>query len=123
MMNPVGACVGLRGARVQEVVRALNSEAIDVVTWSEDPLELLEVRLPSAYVKGIIYDHNEKAHVEVVVPDDQLSKAIGRQGQNVRLASQLTNLRIDIFSESKYNKVIMSAVRALGNRRIKRRSH
>lgn len=111
-VDPVGACVGLRGARVQEVVRALNGEAIDIVTWSEDPLEFVRGAIAPAHMsKGIIYyDHNNKAHVEVVVPDDQLSKAIGRQGQNVRLASQLTNLRIDIFSESKYNKVIMGAV-------------
>lgn len=111
-VDPVGACVGLRGARVQEVVRALNGEAIDIVTWSEDPLEFVRGAIAPAHMsKGVIYyDHHGKAHVEVVVPDDQLSKAIGRQGQNVRLASQLTNLRIDIFSETKYNKIILDAV-------------
>ena len=114
-VDPVGACVGLRGARVQEVVRALNGEAIDIVTWSEDPLEFVRGAIAPAHMsKGVIYyDHHGKAHVEVVVPDDQLSKAIGRQGQNVRLASQLTNLRIDIFSETRYNKIIMDAVAEL----------
>ena len=114
-VDPVGACVGLRGSRVQSVVRVLNGEAIDIVTWSEDPLEFVRGAIaPAQMSKGILfYDANGRTHVEVVVPDDQLSKAIGRKGQNVRLASQLTNLRIDIFSESKYNKVVMDAVSEL----------
>jgi transcription termination/antitermination protein NusA len=114
-VDPVGACVGLRGSRVQEVVRALNGEAIDIVPWSEDPLEFVRGAIaPAIMTRGIIYyDQNDKKNIEIVVPDDQLSKAIGRQGQNVRLASQLTRFKIDIHSESKYKKMIEVATEEL----------
>lgn len=110
-VDPVGACVGLRGTRVQEVVRSLNNESIDIVPWSEDPLEYVRQAIaPATMSKGILYyDNQNKVNVEVIVPDLQLSKAIGKQGQNVRLASQLTGFKIDIFPESKYAKNLETA--------------
>ena len=114
-VDPVGACVGLRGSRVQEVVRSLNGEAIDIVLWSEDPLIYVKGAIqPANMVKGVLYyDNTDKINVEVVVPDNQLSKAIGRRGQNVKLASQLTGFKIDVFSETDYNAKLESAEQQL----------
>ena len=97
-IDPVGACVGMRGSRVQAVVNELQGEKIDIVTWSENAATFLANALAPAEVSKIFL-YEEKNKVEVVIPDDQLSLAIGRKGQNVKLASNLTNLEIDILTE------------------------
>ena len=97
-IDPVGACVGMRGSRVQAVVNELQGEKIDIVTWSENQATFLANALAPAEVSKIFL-YEEKNKVEVVIPDEQLSLAIGRKGQNVKLASALTNLEIDILTE------------------------
>jgi len=97
-IDPVGACVGMRGSRVQAVVNELQGEKIDIVTWSENQATFLANALAPAEVSKIFL-YEEKNKVEVVIPDEQLSLAIGRKGQNVKLASVLTNLEIDILTE------------------------
>ena len=98
-IDPVGACVGMRGSRVQAVVGELQGEKIDIIQWSPDPATFIVNALAPAEVAKVVLD--EEAHrIEVVVPDDQLSLAIGRRGQNVRLASQLTGWDIDILTEA-----------------------
>lgn len=97
-VNPVLACVGVRGARVQAVVTELQGEKIDIVEYAADPATFVVNALSSAEVSKVVIDEN-KNRIEVVVPDDQLSLAIGRRGQNVRLASQLTGWNIDILTE------------------------
>ena len=97
-IDPVGACVGMRGSRVQAVVNELQGEKIDIVTWSSNQATFLANALAPAEVSKIFL-YEEKNKVEVVIPDDQLSLAIGRKGQNVKLASNLTNLEIDILTE------------------------
>ena len=97
-IDPVGACVGMRGSRVQAVVNELQGEKIDIVTWSDNQATFLANALAPAEVSKIFL-YEEKNKVEVVIPDDQLSLAIGRKGQNVKLASNLTNLEIDILTE------------------------
>ena len=97
-IDPVGACVGMRGSRVQAVVNELQGEKIDIVTWSENQATFLANALAPAEVSKIFL-YEEKNKVEVVIPDEQLSLAIGRKGQNVKLASGLTNLEIDILTE------------------------
>ena len=97
-IDPVGACVGMRGVRVQAVVQELQGERIDIIPWSADPATFIVNALAPAEVTKVVLD--EDTHrVEVVVPDEQLSLAIGRRGQNVRLASQLTSWQIDILTE------------------------
>ena len=97
-IDPVGACVGMRGSRVQAVVNELHGEKIDVVHWSEDPAVLVVSALaPAAIQKVIIDDQNKR--IEVILTEENLSKAIGRRGQNVRLASKLINFEIDILTE------------------------
>ncbi|MHC0052077.1 transcription termination factor NusA [Actibacterium sp. D379-3] len=98
-IDPVGACVGMRGSRVQAVVNELQGEKIDIIPWNEDQPTFLVNALQPAEVTKVVLDE-EAERIEVVVPDDQLSLAIGRRGQNVRLASQLTGLDIDIMTES-----------------------
>jgi N utilization substance protein A len=98
-IDPVGACVGMRGSRVQAVVGELQGEKIDIVPWSMDPATFVVNALAPAEVAKVVMDE-EQRRVEVVVPDDQLSLAIGRRGQNVRLASQLTGWDIDILTEA-----------------------
>jgi N utilization substance protein A len=98
-IDPVGACVGMRGSRVQAVVNELQGEKIDIIPWNEDQATFLVNALQPAEVTKVVFDEVE-GNIEVVVPDEQLSLAIGRRGQNVRLASQLTNLDIDIVTES-----------------------
>ena len=98
-VDPVGACVGMRGTRVQAVVQELRGERIDIVLWRSDPAEYVCRALAPAQVSKIIMDEDGRA-MEVIVPDDQLSLAIGRKGQNVRLASQLTGWKLDLRSES-----------------------
>ncbi|MDV7141054.1 transcription termination factor NusA [Tropicimonas sp. TH_r6] len=97
-IDPVGACVGMRGSRVQAVVNELQGEKIDIIPWNEDMPTFLVNALQPAEVSKVVLDE-EAERIEVVVPDEQLSLAIGRRGQNVRLASQLTGLDIDIMTE------------------------
>lgn len=103
-VDPVGACVGFKGSRVQRVVQELRGEKIDIIEWSPDPARFVMHALSPANVSEVIIDDNEKM-LEVIVPDDQLSLAIGRKGQNVRLASQLLDWKIDIKSESKNQEI------------------
>ena len=98
-IDPVGACVGMRGSRVQAVVNELQGEKIDIIPWNEDQPTFLVNALQPAEVSKVVLDE-EAERIEVVVPEEQLSLAIGRRGQNVRLASQLTNLDIDIMTEA-----------------------
>src|ERR687891_1174906 len=98
-IDPVGACVGMKGSRVQAVVQELQGEKIDIIPWSPDLATFVVNALQPATVSRVVIDEEEN-RIEVVVPDDQLSLAIGRRGQNVRLASQLTNSQIDILTEA-----------------------
>ena len=100
-VDPVGACVGMKGSRVQNVVQELQGERIDIVTWSPDPAKYVYNALAPAHVSMVRVDEDAKSLL-VVVPNDQLSLAIGRQGQNVRLASRLLGWRIDVKSEQRY---------------------
>jgi N utilization substance protein A len=100
-VDPVGACVGMKGSRVQNVVQELQGERIDIVTWSPDPAKYVYNALAPAHVSMVMVDEEAKSLL-VVVPNDQLSLAIGRQGQNVRLASKLMSWRIDVKSEQRY---------------------
>lgn len=108
----VGACVGLRGNRVKSVVRELNGEKIDIIRWSEDPEEYVANALSPAKLKQV--NLNEaKGECEVIVDEDQLSLAIGKKGQNVRLSSRLTGWKVDIFREGEVLKGVKGAVAAL----------
>jgi len=98
-IDPVGACVGMKGSRVQAVVQEMQGEKIDIIPWSEDTATFVVNALQPATVSRVVIDEDEE-RIEVVVPDDQLSLAIGRRGQNVRLASQLTGKAIDIMTEA-----------------------
>ena len=98
-VDPVGACVGMKGTRVQSVVQELRGEKIDIVPWTDDQAELVCRALAPAKVSKVIIDEDEHA-MEVIVPDDQLSLAIGKRGQNVRLAHRLTGWKLDVRSES-----------------------
>ena len=97
-IDPVGACVGMKGSRVQAVVQELQGEKIDIIPWSDDQATFIVNALQPATVSRVVLDEDD-GRIEVVVPDDQLSLAIGRRGQNVRLASQLTGHQIDIMTE------------------------
>ena len=97
-IDPVGACVGMRGSRVQAVVNELQGEKIDIIQWNPDPATFIVNALAPAEVTKVVLDEDQR-RIEVVVPDDQLSLAIGRRGQNVRLASNLTGWEIDIMTE------------------------
>jgi N utilization substance protein A len=99
-IDPVGACVGMRGSRVQAVVGELQGEKIDIIPWNEEPATFIVNALQPAEVAKVVLDEDAE-RIEVVVPDDQLSLAIGRRGQNVRLASQLTGWAIDIMTEQR----------------------
>ena len=98
-VDPVGACVGMNGARVNAIVNELRGEKIDIITWDENPAILIQNALSPAKVISVIADADEKA-AKVVVPDYQLSLAIGKEGQNARLAARLTGFKIDIKSET-----------------------
>ncbi len=102
-IDPVGACVGMRGSRVQAVVGELQGEKIDIIPWNEDQATFLVNALQPAEVSKVVVDE-DAPRIEVVVPEEQLSLAIGRRGQNVRLASQLTGLDIDILTEEEESK-------------------
>jgi N utilization substance protein A len=107
-VDPVGACVGMKGARVQAVVQELNGEKIDIVPWDKDPARLVCNALAPAVVSKVIVDEANQS-MEVIVGDDQLSLAIGKRGQNVRLAAQLTGWRLDIKSEGKLEQELVGA--------------
>ncbi len=103
-VDPVGACVGMKGSRVQSVVQELRGERIDIIPWSQDQAKYVCNALAPAKISRVYIDE-ENRHMEVVVADDQLSLAIGKKGQNVRLASKLTGWKIDIKSESRMEKI------------------
>lgn len=103
-VDPVGACVGMRGSRVQAVVQELRGEKIDIVPYNDDPARFVCNAIQPATVSRVLIDA-ERHTMELVVPDDKLSLAIGKKGQNVRLASRLTGWRIDIYSESKLREM------------------
>ena len=107
-VDPVGACVGLKGSRVQAVVQELRGEAIDIIPFHPDPARFIVHAISPANVSRVFIDEHTHS-MELIVPDDQLSKAIGRRGQNVRLAAQLTGWRIDIFSETRHAEVTSTA--------------
>ena len=98
-VDPVGACVGMNGARVNAIVNELRGEKIDIITWNENPAMLIENALSPAKVISVVADEDEK-EAQVIVPDYQLSLAIGKEGQNARLAARLTTYKIDIKSET-----------------------
>ena len=100
-VDPVGACVGTRGSRVQTIVDELNGEKIDIISWSENPEELISNVLSPAKVEQVMIHEDENA-ATIVVPDYQLSLAIGKEGQNVRLAAKVSGWKIDIKSHSQY---------------------
>jgi len=100
-IDPVGACVGLKGSRVQAVVNELGSERIDIVPWSPDPERFARLALAPARVTRVYFDHDTRT-IQAVVDEDQLSLAIGRNGQNVRLASELTGWKIDLYSSREW---------------------
>jgi N utilization substance protein A len=112
-VDPVGACVGLKGSRVQAVVAELRGEAIDIIPWHPEPARFIVYAIAPATVTRVYIDDGNHT-MELIVPDDQLAKAIGRRGQNVRLAAQLTGWRIDIFSETKHAAVLEAARSELG---------
>ncbi len=112
-VDPVGACVGMKGSRVQAVVQELRGEKVDIVPFDEDTARFVCNALAPAEVSRVLVDEANHG-MEIIVPDDQLSLAIGRRGQNVRLASQLTGWRLDIISESKVNEIKERAFQSLG---------
>ncbi|MCC7536589.1 MAG: transcription termination/antitermination protein NusA [Deltaproteobacteria bacterium] len=111
-VDPVGACVGMKGSRVQAVVQELRGEKIDIVPWDRDPARFVCNAIAPAEVSRVIIDEADGS-MELVVPDEKLSLAIGRRGQNVRLASQLTGWKLDIISESKFRQMEEEALTAL----------
>jgi N utilization substance protein A len=111
-VDPVGACVGMKGTRVQAVVQELRGEKIDIVPWDNDPAKFICNALAPAEIVRVVVDEEHKS-MEVVVPDDQLSLAIGKRGQNVRLASKLSGWHLDVTSESNYNRALKQAYESL----------
>ncbi len=111
-VDPVGACVGMKGSRVQNVVQELQGERIDIVPWSPDPAKYVYNALAPAEVIMVIVDEDQHSLL-VIVPNDQLSLAIGRQGQNVRLASRLLSWRIDVKSEQRYENLSKPGYKSL----------
>ena len=107
-IDPVGSCVGQRGVRIQNVINELNGEKIDVIEWNEDPSIYISSALLPAKILAVDIKEEEK-FAQVIVPDDQLSLAIGKSGQNARLAAKLTNWKIDIKSESQFREMLMAA--------------
>lgn len=111
-IDPVGACVGMKGSRVQSVVQELRGEKIDIIEYGVDPAKYVCKALAPAVISKVIIDQGKRS-MEVIVPDDQLSLAIGKRGQNVRLGSKLTGWHIDVKSESKYQKSIREGFQSL----------
>lgn len=104
-IDPVGSCVGQKGVRIQNIINELHGEKIDVIEWNEDPAVFIAAALLPAQVLAVDVKEEEK-FAQVIVPDDQLSLAIGKSGQNARLAARLTNWKIDIKSESQFRKML-----------------
>lgn len=104
-IDPVGSCVGQKGIRIQNIINELGGEKIDVIEWSEDPAIFISAALLPAQVLAVDIKEDER-FAQVIVPDDQLSLAIGKSGQNARLAAKLTNWKIDIKSESQFRKIL-----------------
>ena len=104
-IDPVGSCVGQKGIRIQNIINELNGEKIDVIEWNEDPAIFISAALLPAQVMAVDIKEEEK-FAQVIVPDDQLSLAIGKAGQNARLAAKLTNWKIDIKSESQFRELL-----------------
>jgi N utilization substance protein A len=113
-VDPVGACVGMKGSRVQAVVQELRGEKIDIVTWDDDPAKFVCNALSPAEIVRVLVDEGNRS-MEVVVPDDQLSLAIGKRGQNVRLASKLSGWSLDVTGETNYNQTLKEAYESLLN--------
>lgn len=113
-VDPVGACVGMKGSRVQAVVQELRGEKIDIVPWDSDPAKFICNALAPAEIVRVIVDEADQS-MEVVVQDDQLSLAIGKRGQNVRLASKLSGWSLDVTSETDYNRALKEAYNSLLN--------
>jgi NusA-like KH domain protein len=112
-VDPVGACVGMKGTRVQSIIRELRGEKIDIVEWSEDPILFVTNAISPAKVQRVsIVDDGERV-MEVIVEDKQLSLAIGKKGQNVRLAAKLTGWKIDIKSEDEKRREVEAVLGAL----------
>jgi len=111
-VDPVGACVGMKGRRVQAVVQELRGEKIDIITWDPDPAKFICNALAPAEIVRVIVDEANHS-MEIVVPDDQLSLAIGKKGQNVRLASRLTGWKLDVTSETNYNQSLKDGYKSL----------
>jgi len=103
-VDPVGACIGARGSRIQAVVAELRGEKIDVIRWSPDPSTYIANALSPAKVREVVLVDPDARQAHVIVPDDQLSLAIGKEGQNVRLAARLTGWKIDIKKLSEYRQ-------------------
>ena len=97
-IDPVGACVGMRGSRVQTIVNELFGEKIDIIKWTEDLPTLISESLSPAEIQRVLIDQENK-RIDIILTEENLSKAIGRRGQNVRLASKLTNFEIDILTD------------------------
>ena len=104
-IDPVGSCVGQKGVRIQNIINELHGEKIDVIEWNEDPTVFIASALLPAQVLAVDVKDEEK-FAQVIVPDDQLSLAIGKSGQNARLSAKLTNWKIDIKSESQFRKML-----------------
>ena len=125
-IDPVGACVGMRGARVQAVVGELQGEKVDIIQWNQDAATFIVNALAPAEVTKVVLDEDSN-RIEVVVPESQLSLAIGRRGQNVRLASQLTGWDIDILTEQEESRAapegVRRAVAAVHGSARRRRGH
>jgi len=111
-IDPVGACVGMKGSRVQNVVQELRGEKIDIIPWHVDPAKFVCSALAPAEISRVIIDEDNRS-MEVIVPDEFLSIAIGKKGQNVRLASKLTGWHLDVKSESSYNQAMQSGYNSL----------
>ena len=111
-IDPVGACVGMKGSRVQNVVQELRGEKIDIIPWHVDPAKFVCSSLAPAEISRVIIDEDNRS-MEVIVPDEFLSIAIGKKGQNVRLASKLTGWHLDVKSESSYNQAMQSGYNSL----------
>ena len=107
-IDPVGSCVGQKGIRIQNIINELHGEKIDVIEWNEDPSIFISAALLPAQVMAVDIKEDEK-FAQVIVPDDQLSLAIGKSGQNARLAAKLTNWKIDIKSESQFREILMQS--------------
>ena len=111
-IDPVGACVGMKGSRVQNVVQELRGEKIDIISWHIDPAKFVCNALSPAEISRVIIDEENRS-MEVIVPDEFLSIAIGKKGQNVRLASKLTKWHLDVISETKYSQAMQNGYNSL----------